>query len=353
LGRLLGKDTLSLPSEITSDSQLEEILSRPTDEDRRDLKKLDGDIIILGVGGKMGPSLARRAIRASREAGVTRRVIAVARFSNKTLMNELSADGVEPIAADLFDSRALAALPDAPNVVYMAARKFGTSNEEALTWATNAYLPGLIAERYRGSRIAAWSTGNVYPLSSISSSGPREDSPLGPIGEYAQSALARERIFEYFSRVHRTRVSILRLNYAVELRYGVLVDLARKILSREPIDLSMGAVNVIWQGFANSVCLRSLLDAASPPFVLNLTSPERYDVRTLAEQLGNAMDIQPVFTGQPGDSALLSDAFQCSQKFGPSPVPFEHLVTWVAKWVQNGGTQWNKPTHFEVKDGKF
>ena len=340
-------------AEIGSEHELEEILSRPSEEDIRDLSRLDGDILILGVGGKMGPSLARRAVRASQEAGVNRRVMAVSRFSNRALALELQAAGVEPIPADLFDRQSLEQLPAAENVIYMAARKFGTSGEESLTWATNAYLPGLVADRFRHSRIAAWSTGNVYPLSPIQSAGPDEQSPVGPIGEYAQSALARERIFEFFSRTQGTPTSILRLNYAVELRYGVLVDLALKIAARYPIDLGMGAVNVIWQGYANSVCLRSLLHTSSPPFVLNLTSPESYPVRRLAEQIGREMGIEPLFTGHPGESALLSDAAHCLRLFGPSPVPVEQIIVWVAKWVGRGGALWNKPTHFEVKDGKF
>jgi nucleoside-diphosphate-sugar epimerase len=347
-----GLDFASI-AEVKTDAELEEILSRPTEDDIRDLHRLEGDILVLGVGGKMGPSLAFRAIRASREAGVNRKVIAVARFSNKALVEQLRSAGIETIAADLLDSRAVRELPDAENIVYMAARKFGTAGEESLTWATNAYLPGLVADRYRGSRIAAWSTGNVYPLSPANSNGPTEESPLGPIGEYAQSALARERVFEYFSRVHGVPTSILRLNYAVELRYGVLIDLAQKIVAKRPIDLGMGMVNVIWQGYANSVCLRSLLHCSTPPFVLNLTSLESYSVRWLADQLGNEMGIEPVFTGNPGEMALLSDATRCHQMFGPSPVPTQQMITWVAKWVRSGGEVWNKPTHFEVKDGKF
>jgi nucleoside-diphosphate-sugar epimerase len=342
-----------LPQEISSEEDLEEILSRPSAEDIQDLSRLDGDILILGAGGKMGPSLARLAVRASREAGSARRVIAVARFSNKGLLQALRNDGVEVIEANLFDIQSLRELPDAENVVYMAGRKFGTSGDEAFTWATNAYLPGLVADRYRDSRMAAWSTGNVYPLSSIQSVGPNEEAPVGPIGEYAQSALARERIFEYFSATVGAKVSLLRLNYAVELRYGVLVDLATKILAGAPVDISMGAVNIIWQGYANSVCLRSLLHACAPPFILNVTSPRSYSVRWLAEQLAKELCIDPVFIGQPFDSALLSDASRCLKIFGPSPIPIEQLIPWVARWVRSGGPLLNKPTHFEVREGRF
>ncbi len=340
-------------AEITSEHELEEVLSRPTDEDKHALSRMSGDILILGAGGKMGPSLARRAVRASREGGSARRVIAAARSTNTAALQALRDHGVDLVEVDLLDRRSLDQLPDAENVVFMAGRKFGTSGDESLTWATNAYLPALVADRYRHSRIAAWSTGNVYPLSPVKSTGPDEDSPLGPVGEYAQSALARERIFEYFSKTQGTRISLLRLNYAVELRYGVLVDLATKILAGEPIDLSMGAVNLIWQGYANSVCLRSLAHCSSPPFALNVTSPESYSVRWLAEQLAGEMGLTPIFTGQPGTHALLSDASRCCKMFGPSPIQIEQLIPWVARWVQSGGGLLNKPTHFEVKEGKF
>ena len=340
-------------AEITSEEELEEVLSRPTEEDIRDLSRLDGDILLLGAGGKMGPSLARRALRASREAGSIRRVIAVARSSNTVALKQLRDDGVEVLQANLLDSRSLCQLPDAENVVYMVGRKFGTSADESLTWATNAYLPGIVADRYRHSRIAAWSTGNVYPLSPIQSAGPNEESPVGPIGEYAQSALARERILEYFGRTCECKTSILRLNYAVELRYGVLVDLATKIVAQEPVDLSMGSVNLIWQGHANSVCLRSLLHCCAPPFVLNVTSSRSYSVRWLADQLADEMSLNPAFVGQPGESALLSDASRCAAMFGPSPIEIEQLIRWVARWVRSGGAVLNKPTHFEAKEGKF
>jgi nucleoside-diphosphate-sugar epimerase len=347
------EQNISSIADIASQEELEEILSRPSQEDIEALWRLDGDILILGAAGKMGPSLARRAVRAFRKAGSARRVIAVARFSNKDLAHLLRQDGIEVIVANLLDTQSLADLPDAENVVYMAGRKFGTVGDEPLTWATNAYLPGLVADRYRHSRIAAWSTGNVYPLSPLDSKGPKEDSPVGPIGEYAQSALARERLFEYFSAAYGCRTSLLRLNYAVELRYGVLVDLASKIAAREPVDLSMGTVNIVWQGYANSVCLRSLLHCSAPPFVLNVTSPISYPVRWLAQQLANEMKVDPVFIGEPGDSALLSDASRCLEMFGPSPVSIEQVIAWVAGWVRLGGSLLNKPTHFETKEGKF
>jgi nucleoside-diphosphate-sugar epimerase len=340
-------------AEITSELELEEVLSRPTEEDINALSRIDGDILILGAGGKMGPSLARRAVRASRESGSARRVIAAVRSTNTPAVNALRDDGVDLVEVDLLDRRSLDQLPDAENVIFMAGRKFGTSGDESLTWATNAYLPALVADRYRHSRISAWSTGNVYPLSPIHSTGSNEDSPIEPVGEYAQSALARERIFEYFSKTLGTRISLLRLNYAVELRYGVLVDLATKILAGEPIDLSMGAVNLIWQGYANSVCLRSLMHCCAPPFVLNVTSPQSYSVRWLAEQLAGEMGLTPVFAGQPGTYALLSDASRCSKLFGPSPIGIEQLIPCVARWVRSGGGLLNRPTHFEVKEGRF
>src|SRR5437660_2006022 len=262
-----------------TESELEELLSRPDDKTADAMASLEGDLLILGAGGKMGPSLARLAHRSCERAGIRKRIVAVARFTNSSLAAELSAAGIETITCDLLDREALARLPHIPNVIFMAARKFGTSGEAHLTWAMNTYLPGLVAERYRDSRIVAFSTGNVYPLRS--EGGATETTPVDPVGEYAQSALGRERMFEYASARWGTRVAILRLNYAVELRYGVLVDIGRAVFERRPISLAMPYVNVIWQGDANSWCLRSLAHCQSPPFILNITGPETLSVRDL------------------------------------------------------------------------
>ncbi len=242
---------------LDSEEELEERLSRPSEADVTAMAALDGDILILGAGGKMGPSLARLALRAARESGIHRRVIAVARFTNGHLADQLRSQGVETIAADLLEPGVLARLPDAANVIFMAARKFGTRGSEYLTWALNTYLPGLAAERYRASRIVAFSTGNVYPLMPVEEGGATEQTAVSPVGEYAQSALGRERMFEYASDRWQTPVTILRLNYAIDLRYGVLLDIATAVYERRPVNLSMGFVNVIWQGDANSMCLRS------------------------------------------------------------------------------------------------
>ena len=285
---------------IQNVADLEDRLSCPDDADVSAMAAMKGDLLILGVGGKMGPSLARLARRAADMAGTRQRIVAVARFSNPDLPAELSALGIETIACDLLEPGALNRLPEIPNVIFMAARKFGSSGAEHLTWAMNTYLPALVAERYRNSRIVAFSTGNVYPLRPVTKGGATESTPVGPIGEYAQSALGRERMFEYGSARWGTPVTILRLNYAVELRYGVLVDIGRAVFERRPISFSMPFVNVIWQRDANSWCLRSFAHCQSPPFVLNITGPETLSVRELAMEFGKHFGIEPTFLDDGG-----------------------------------------------------
>jgi len=315
---------------------------------------LNGDLLILGVGGKMGPSLARLARRAADLAGTRQRIVAVARFSNASLPAELEAQGIEIIPCDLLEPGALNNLPDIPNVIFMAARKFDTAGAEHLTWAMNTYLPGLVAERYRNSRIVAFSTGNVYPLRAVSQGGAVESTPVGPVGEYAQSALGRERMFENGSMRWGTRVAILRLNYAVELRYGVLVDIGRAVFERRPIDLSMPFVNVIWQRDANSWCLRSFPYCQSPPFVLNITGPEILSVRDLAVEFGRHFGIEPILLPDAeGSTALLSDGSKAHALFGPPTVHPAEMIEWIAHWIREGGVMLNKPTHFQTRDGKF
>jgi nucleoside-diphosphate-sugar epimerase len=298
----------------------------------------------------MGPSLARLAKR-SAEGG--QRVIGVARFSVPGSRDPLEQAGVETIAADLLDRDAVAKLPDAPNVIYMVGQKFGTSGDQALTWATNVHAAGIAAERYRAGRIVAFSTGNVYPFTTLPRTpAPTEDDPTGPVGEYAQSALGRERILTYWSRRNGTPMAILRLNYAIEPRYGVLRDLADTIMRGEPVDLAMGYVNVIWQRDANAIALRCLSHCAVPPFVLNLTGARTLGVRELATGLSRRLGKRLHFRADEGDTALLSDASKCRSLFGDT-LGVEEMLDRVAFWVKSGGPSLNKPTHFEEREGKF
>lgn len=338
---------------IATVEELEERLSRPTDLDVKTMADLEGDLLILGAGGKMGPSLAHRARRAADQAKVEKRIIAVSRFGDDALRQQLENQRIETISLDLLEPRALAKLPDAPHVIFMAARKFGTTGSAHLTWAMNTFLPGLVAERFRSSRIVAFSTGNVYPLRRVGEGGATESTPVNPQGEYAQSALGRERMFEYGSNQWGTRVAILRLNYAVELRYGALVDIAQAVFEQRPIDLRTGLVNVIWQGDANSICLRCFAHCTSPPFIVNVTGPEVLSVRQIAEEFGKKFCTQPTFDFQESDTALLSNAAKSHQLFGCPSVQVSEMIDWIADWVSNRRTMLNKPTHFSSRDGKF
>ncbi|MGV9374548.1 NAD-dependent epimerase/dehydratase family protein [Nonomuraea sp. NPDC003707] len=331
-------------------AELEERLARPSAGLVDDLSGLDGDILILGAGGKLGPSLVRLALNATNG---DRRIIAVSRFSEPGLAESLAEDGATVVSADVADEQALRDLPDAPNVVFLVGAKFGTQGREHATWFTNAYLPGRVADRFRHSRIAALSTGNVYPLVPVAGGGSTEDSPTGPVGDYAMSCLGRERVLTHFSETYGTPLSLVRLNYAVELRYGVLIDLAQKILAGEPVDLSTGQVNVVWQGYANEVTLRSLALASAPPYLLNVTGPELLSVRRIALDLGAALGKEPVFTGEEAPTALLSNAGRCHRLFGyPELTPAE-LIEHTARWVADGGPLLGKPTKFERRDGRF
>jgi nucleoside-diphosphate-sugar epimerase len=341
-----------LPSRIETEEQLDDLLSAPPQTAVDAMRALGGDLLVLGIGGKMGPSLARMARRALDAAGSRARVVGVSRFGDGGLRKQLESWGIETIACDLLDGDALARLPRCPNVLYMPARKFGSAGAEWETWATNTFLAGDAARIFRDSRIAAFSTGNVYPLTPVASDGPAEDAPTGPVGEYAQSCLGRERMFEFFSRRHGTRVTILRLNYAVELRYGVLCDVARKIAAGEPVDLTMGDANVIWQGDANAYTLRAFGLCASPPAVLNLTGP-RIRIRDVAERLGEALGRKPVFSGAEAPTALLSNPAKCHALFGPPAVPLDAMIVWTAGWVKAGGRSLGKPTKYQARDGSF
>ena len=344
---------MTLPARFESVEAVEDFMTTPSDALIADLAKTPGDIMVLGVGGKMGPTLARMAARASQIAGVKRRVIGVARFSNRELLAWLEKYGIEPLTCDLLDPRQIAKLPEAANVVVMTALKFGSSGRPGDTWAVNCWMPANICQRFAGSRIAAFSTGNVYPLTPVTQGGSIESDPLMPIGEYAASCVGRERLYDYFSRANGTRLSIVRLNYACELRYGVLVDLARQILAGEPIDLTMGAANVIWQGDANAMTLQSLAHAASPPFVVNVAGPETLSVRRTCEQLGELLGKPPVFSSCEGPDALLSNGQLGQRLFGYPTVPIPQLISWIADWLKRGGELLDKPTKFQVRDGKF
>ena len=335
-----------------SEAALEEQLAAPTPALVRAMGGLDGDIVVLGAGGKMGPSLARLAVRASEAAGAKRHVFAVSRFRDEALRARLDDWGVRTIACDLLDADAVANLPDAPHVVYMVGQKFGTTGDGATTWALNTVAPAVAAERYRRSRIVAFSTGNVYPLWTADSQGPTEDDLVGPVGEYAWSALARERVLTWHSTKHGTPMVILRLNYAVEPRYGVLRDIADRVHAGLPVDLTMGAVNVIWQRDANAVALMALACAASPPLVLNVTGP-RHSVRWIAEEFGRRFVKPVVFQGAEASTALLSDASRAWELFGQPEAGIDEMIDRVAEWVTGGGRSLGKPTHFEEREGKF
>jgi nucleoside-diphosphate-sugar epimerase len=338
---------------IRDEAHLEELLSQPTESLVRTMQTLAGDIIVLGVAGKMGPTLARMVKRASDAAGTKRRVIGVSRFSSTALQRRLEDHGIETIRCDLLDRDTLAALPDAENVVYMAGMKFGSTGQEWRTWAMNTFLPGLTADRFRGSRIAVFSTGNVYGLSQVSQGGSREEDEMNPAGEYAMSCLGRERIFEHFSRVNETKMTTLRLNYASELRYGVLLDIAQKVHCGRPVSLSMGHLNTIWQRDASAMSLESLAYASTPPNVLNITGPETLGVRWLAEEFAARMGKIALFDGAESNDALLSNAGKAFALFGKPQVNIGQMLDWLADWVIRGGTTLAKPTHFEERAGRF
>jgi nucleoside-diphosphate-sugar epimerase len=338
---------------IRDAEQLERLLSEPSEGAIRAMSALEGDVLVLGVGGKMGPTLARMAKRASEIAGVKRRVIGVSRFSSSSLEEQLHAWGVETVRCDLLNPASLLELPDAPNVVFMAGMKFGTAGQEALTWAMNTNVPALAGERYRHSRIAVFSTGNVYGLSPVANSGSREGDLLDPAGEYAMSCVGRERIFEYRSRTNGTKMTILRLNYAVELRYGVLLDIALRVKEGHRVPLSMGYLNAIWQGDASAMSLESLVFATTPPDVINITGPELLSVRWVAEEFGKRMRKPVHFEGTESSDALLSNAQKAFQLLGRPRVNVQQLMDWIADWISKGGTTLAKPTHFEERAGRF
>ncbi len=344
---------MGLLERVSTENELEDRLALPSDEDILCCRRLDADILILGAGGKMGPSLVRRVVRAMAAAGIRRRVFAASRFSSASARRELDEAGATTIAIDLLDPSSVDALPDSPCVLFLAGRKFGSTDNTALTWATNTIVPASVARRFISSRIVAFSTGNVYPFVPVSSRGCVETDATSPRGEYAQSCLGRERVFEYFSRERGTPVLIFRLNYAVDLRYGVLVDIARAVKAGQPVDRTVSHFNAIWQGDANSYALRSLEGCASPPKVLNVTGGDVLAVADVAEYFGRRFGIRPTFRGEPIGEALLSNAAACHAWLGQPTVPTDELMQAVADWIGRDGRTLDKPTHFETASGEF
>lgn len=341
-------------SPITTIEELDDALSRPTPGVLDDLRSLEGDVMVLGAGGKMGPTLARMARRGLDEIGHKhRRVIAVSRFSSASAAQGLQRHGVETIACDLMDRAAVHALPDAPNVIFMAGQKFGTSDAPELTWVMNTLVPAIVAERFANSRIVVFSTGCVYPLVPADGPGSREADALGPPGEYSNSCVGRERVFTHFAKQHGTRALMFRLCYAIDLRYGVLCDVASKVTRGLPVDVTMSAANVIWQGDANARAIQCLAHVTSPPVALNVTGIERVSIRTLAQRFGELLGREPVITGREGETAWLWDAGRSYEWFGPPVVSLDEMVEATAQWQRQGGATLGKPTHFEVRDGQF
>lgn len=344
---------MELPERIDNVKHLEDLLSEPTPHAIGALERLDGDVVILGVGGKMGPTLARMTRRALDEKGGKQRVIGVARFSDRTLEAQLQSHGVETIRCDLLDSDQLARLPDAPNVIAMFGIKFGSTGQEARTWAMNCLVPGFVCQRYRRSRIVAFSTGNVYGLTPIARGGSLESDALAGAGEYAMSCIGRERVYEHMSRTYEIPMALLRLNYAVEMRYGVLVDIAQRVWGGETIDLSMGCLNAIWQADANAAALSAFAHLASPPTVLNIAGPEILSVRRVAEAFAARFGKPVAFTGSESPDAFLSNAQLSHRLFGYPRIGAAQMIEWIADWTMRGGATLGKPTHFEARDGKY
>jgi nucleoside-diphosphate-sugar epimerase len=345
--------TSEIPDLLNAEEELDEVLTRPRPVLVDFIKTLNSPLVILGAGGKMGPTLAWLARRAAEAAGHTLDVFAVSRFTDEPARRWLESRGVRTLCTDLLDREALKRLPEAADVVYLVGRKFGTAQDAARTWAVNTLVPAYVAERFPRARMVVLSTGNVYPLVPVASGGSVESDALTPLGEYGNAAVARERLFEFFAQQYGTPICILRLNYAVDLRYGVLVDIARKVHAGETVNVATGYVNCIWQGDANEMILRSLALAQTPPQVLNLTGSVVLSVRGLALRFGELLGQTVHFTGTEADTALLSNTARACALLGPPPTALEKVMCWTAHWVKSGGRLFDKPTHFEVRDGSY
>ncbi len=332
-----------------NEHELERMLSEPSGAVIDVVGALEGECVVLGAGGKMGPSLAMML----KKAAPDKTVYAVSRFSDGSIVSRLETAGVTPISADLLEPEDHPLLPHVRNVFYLIGMKFGSTGKQPLTWAINSYLPGPLAYRYRESNIVVFSTGNVYPYVKIGERAPCEDTEPRPVGEYAQSCLGRERVFQYFSERYGTPMTIVRLNYANEPRYGIIVDLAMKILHEEPIDLRVPAVNLIWQRDAIGYIIRSITLAQSPPTILNVAGPDIVRIRDLALQIADKLGKKPIFSGPEGADALLSDASKCIEKFGPPLMGLPEMISTIIDWIVSGHSVLNKPTKYEVSDGRF
>lgn len=334
-------------------ADLDEFMCRPSNALIDDIRKINGDIMVLGAGGKMGPTLCKLAVNAIKQAGLSKKIYAVSRFTNSIHSENLESYGVIVIKADLLDENSLSSLPDVPNIIYMAGRKFGTSDDQSLTWVMNVYLPGRIAEKFKNSRIVVFSTGNVYPFTDIDSGGSTENSPVGPVGIYAQSCLGRENIFRYFSNKYNTPMLMFRLNYAIDLRYGILLEIAKTVKSGKPLDITTGYFNVVWQGYANEIAIRSLPHCESPIRILNVTGFETVSAKETAYKFASYFNTTAVFTGSEQSTALLSNASKCMKLFGKPSVSLDEMISMIADWIKNEGETISKPTHFQERDGKF
>ncbi|MCE7057697.1 epimerase [Algoriphagus sp. AGSA1] len=333
--------------------ELENELTVPSEALIADMARIEGDIMLLGIGGKMGPSMGKLAVDAIKAAGLEKRVYGVSRFSDAGAMKSLQEAGVETISCDLLNDGELQKLPQVQNIVYLAGHKFGTTGNEDFTWAMNAYLPGRVSEKFKNSRLVVFSSGNVLPFVPISSGGATEKTAPEPIGEYAQSCLGRERVFEYFSKTNKTPMLIYRLNYAVDFRYGILLEMAKAVFHEKEIDLSTSNVNVIWQKDANEIALRALLHTTAPARLLNVTGPEILSLHWIASEFGTIFKKEPRFINEPVGTALLNNASECHRLFGyPKTTPRE-MVEITANWLLQGGDDFGKPTHFQQRGGRF